>query len=306
MREASLPGPRDQHPKYIFEIYPALESASTAVTLEHDAEQVVRACKLGTLDHIYVPDWPLASRKEDFLPPRKRPRPKPSAPSSSSGSTRYVLDTSPAAAVREPSEPPPPPPLCVYAHKTDVQALARVLFTARRYVYSAPSSPGTADGAGPSALPDRHVVYRTILETGQKLIRPARSLNAVLRVIPAARRPLLACHMWDDIVAAPLVCEVCPFIDHGWDAPREVRNGAVRHPTGWIGCPEFLGVRGPGKLRMHVTAWAWDETVGRLMVAVEGESRLYVYDFAAAPLVGKCFVICSGRTFTDGVRLRYR
>ena len=32
---------------------------------------------------------------------------------------------------------------------------------------------------------------------------------------------------------------------------------------------------------MRVQAWAWDETVGRLVVAAKGANRLAVFDFAA-------------------------
>ena len=41
-------------------------------------------------------------------------------------------------------------------------------------------------------------------------------------------------------------------------------------------------------LEARVAAFAWDESIGRLLVAEEGTSQVVVYDFAAAPRQGEC------------------
>ena len=96
----------------------------------------------------------------------------------------------------------------------------------------------------------------------------------------------------DDTRAAPLVLDVRPFVDSGWARPRPVVGGVVGHSRGWVGCPAFEGREGPGGLMRRVEAFAWDEGVGRLVVAEEGSSVLRVYDFAAAPWTSEWWVLC--------------
>ena len=124
-------------------------------------------------------------------------------------------------------------------------------------------------------------MYRTNVRQNQMGWQLCGGPNAVLRIVPAARRPLLVQTAWDDRTDAPVVLDVRPFVDRGWERPRAVVGDVVSHGKGWIGIPEFSGEVRDALVGMRVQAWAWDETVGRLVVAAEGANRLAVFDFAA-------------------------
>ena len=286
IREVTTPNARNARPGYLFETFHALQCGTEKISQELDAEQSVLSRSFGTLSHIYVPDWPSSSRKESFCPPRPAPAPpNPNAAGPSSAGPARARDQAP--------EPSPPPPLCVYARQAGEEELLRVLFHAQRYVWEPPPSPispgNSGGGGGGAARRRRHVVYRTNVTRNQTYWQPCGGPDAVLRIVPAARRPLLVQSAWDDLADAPAVLDVRPFVDRGWERPRAVVGDVVSHAKGWIGSPAFDGEARNALVGARVQAWAWDETVGRLVVAREGTRRLAVFDFAAAPLMGESF-----------------
>ncbi|KAJ3004822.1 hypothetical protein NUW54_g4630 [Trametes sanguinea] len=86
----------------------------------------------------------------------------------------------------------------------------------------------------------------------------AVDVNRTVRILPAPRRALLCFTPWDDIIDAPLV-------DAG--PPTE---------------PE----RSPDGTR-RVAAFAWDDSIGRLVLAETDAEVLRVYDFAHEPKLGE-------------------
>ncbi len=111
-----------------------------------------------------------------------------------------------------------------------------------------------------------------------------------MRIIPAYKRPLLYSIDWEDRSDTPLVLSVQPFIDRSFDAPGPppIVDDIVKYSTSLqdIHSPPFKGDQ-PGIIERHVAAFGWDETIGRLIVADAGSSRVTVYDFASAPVQSK-------------------
>ena len=283
MREVGpLPNTCHTCPAYTFETYPALRSHNTPVEKLLAAEQCIIAWELGHLSHIYLPEFPAFSRPDDLIAEEKCSLLTPSHPARQPAGPR-------------PPRVPPPPPICMLARRAPhcgrEEALVRMLFLAQLFEIELPPTPPSAGGA-PQARYDREgnlirrtqSVYRTTLERNQTWVRPARDYNATLRIVPAVTRPLMYTIPWDDTTDAPRVLDVRPVIDRGWEEAPRLEDGVVRHAEKWAGCPAFDG--GPHGLEARVTAFAWDETIGRLLVGEEDSSEILVYDFAAEPRQG--------------------
>ena len=280
MREIGpLPNTPHACPAYTFETFHALRCQKVSIEKMHAAEQCIIAWELGHLAHIYLPEFPAFSRPDDLIVEEPR---SPLTP-------RH-----PARQPAGPSRPrlPPPPPICMLARRASRcgrdEALVRMLFLAQLFEVELPPTPPSAgvsryDREGNLIRRTTHV-YRTTLERNQTWVREARDYNAGLRIVPAVTRPLMYTIPWDDTTDAPRVLDVRPVIDRGWEEAPRLENGVVRHAEKWAGCPAFEG--GPCGLDAKVTAFAWDETIGRLLVGEEGSSEILVYDFAAGPRQG--------------------
>ncbi|RPD56584.1 hypothetical protein L226DRAFT_567610 [Lentinus tigrinus ALCF2SS1-7] len=84
-----------------------------------------------------------------------------------------------------------------------------------------------------------------------------------------------------------------PFCDRGWEAPARIMDGFVVRPqrafsigTPYFGRGEGDGKfdAGPGQLGQRVVAFAWEQSIERLVKAEEGVYALTVFDFAASPM----------------------
>ncbi|KAI1797164.1 hypothetical protein LXA43DRAFT_399066 [Ganoderma leucocontextum] len=285
------PLPNTQHtcPAYAFETYPALRSDDTPVEKLLAAEQCIIAWELGHLTHIYLPEFPSFSRPEDLIAEEKRSPLTPRHPARQPAGARPPPSSRPT-----PSQVPPPPPICMLARRAPrcgrEEALVRMLFLAQLFEVELPPTPPSAGGSlarydreGNLIRRTQHI-YRTTLERNQTWVRPARDYNVSLRIVPAVTRPLMYTIPWDDTTDAPRVLDVRPVIDRGWEEGPRLEDGVVRHAEKWAGCPPFEG--GPHGLDANVAAFAWDETIGRLLVAEEDSSEILVHDFAAAPRQG--------------------
>ncbi len=266
-------------PAYAFETYPALRSKAAPVEKLLAAEQCIIARELGHLSHIYLPEFPAFSHPEDLIAEQPRSPLTPRHPARQAAGPR-------------PPKLPPPTPICMLARTAPRygrdEALVRMLFLAQVFEVELPPTPPSAgapryDREGNLIRRTQHV-YRTTLERNQTWVRSARDYNVGLRIVPAVTRPLMYTIPWDDTTDAPRVLDVRPVIDRGWEEAPRLENGVVRHAERWAGCPAFEG--GPHGLEARVTAFAWDETTGRLLVGEEDSSDILVYDFAAGPRQG--------------------
>ncbi|RPD70942.1 hypothetical protein L226DRAFT_538549 [Lentinus tigrinus ALCF2SS1-7] len=275
---ATQPPPRSRHPVYLFEVYAALRCSPFERTSQ---QQLPLTCHTedsryigGDLTHIYVPEFPPYIHPAQLTSMPKR---GPYAP--------YLRARFP---------PDPPLPICVYARSSrDPEHIVRITFEARRLVSHSPApsrDAHTPDG-GSRITPKRQTVYLHTLKSSRCVSRcPMYQPNGVIRIIPAATRPLVCLSSPDDRDAAPYITEVRPFIDRGWEAERYILDDFVRWPPpgSRLEAPRFgaragNGGKGPGELGKRVVAFAWEESVGRLIVAEEGMHTLSVFDFADAP-----------------------
>ncbi|RDX40864.1 hypothetical protein OH76DRAFT_1459350 [Lentinus brumalis] len=289
VREVDTPRPmQSRRPTYLFEIYAALQCGAEQKKQQHNSQYLAVEANgvLGDLTHIYVPEFPSFLRPADLMGDDDKS-------SSAKEQTRRPR-------AHPPPSPDPPPPICIYAHRSNPEGIIRILFYARCFVTHRPPSPITPTNGGPSAggiWEPTQVTYRHTLQAGKKLFQRVSDPDDVLRIIPSATRPLVCLAAWDDLSAAPSIGEVRPFIDRGWDEPPRVVDHFVQHPlpNAPIGSPCFAptdprkwdadadGGGGPGNLGKRVVAFAWDESIGRLVVAEDGVNALTVFDFAAAP-----------------------
>ncbi|PIL35620.1 hypothetical protein GSI_02348 [Ganoderma sinense ZZ0214-1] len=281
-------GPRADDPRacpaYAFETYLALRCQNTTTEKLRAAEQCIIAWELGSLSHIYLPEFPAFSCPDDLIADEPRSPLTPRHPARQLASPPSCSSSSPSR--RRVS---PPPPICMLARceprAPRDEALVRMLFLAQLFEVELPPTPPFAgmaryDREGNLIRRTAHM-YRTTLERNQTWVRPAHDPNTGLRIVPAVTRPLMYTIPWDDTTDAPRVLDVRPVIDRGWEEEPRLEDGVVRHAERWAGCPAFEG--GPCGLGAKVTAFAWDETIGRLMVGEEGSSEIMVYDFAAEP-----------------------
>ena len=266
-------------PAYAFETYHALECGVAPQTQMHAAEQCIIAWEFGHLTHLHLPEFPSFARPQDIIAEDRRPAPAPPHPA-----LRPATPRSSPTIRTPPSKLPPPPPICMIGRVQPQcghdESVVRMLFLAQQYEVELPPTPPYYDRLG-NPIRRTQIMFRTALERNQTWTRPATDYNTYLRVIPAVTRPLMYTVPWDDTTDAPRVLDVRPVIDRGWQRPPRLEDGVVRHPEGWAGCPSFDG--GPQGLDANVTAFAWDETTGRLLVAEESSSEIKVFDFAAEP-----------------------
>ncbi|TBU27946.1 hypothetical protein BD311DRAFT_759238 [Dichomitus squalens] len=276
------PGVPHSCPAYAVETYRALECGDAPVTQLHAAEQCIIAWDLGHLTHLHLPEFPSFTRPEDLIAEDKRPAPVPPPHPALRPATPRT-----SSSARSPSTkvPRPPPPICMIGRAHPQcgrdESIVRMLFLAQRFEVDLPPTPPYYDRHG-NPIHRTQIVYRTALERNQTWTRRATDYNAYLRIIPALTRPLVYAIPWDDTTDAPKVLDVRPVIDRGWQRPPRLEDGVVRHPEGLVGCPSFDG--GPQELDANVTAFAWDETIGRLLVAEESSNEIMVFDFAAEPV----------------------
>ena len=283
MREIGpLPNTPHACPAYTFEMFHALQCQNVSIEEMHTAEQSIIVWELGHLAQIYLPEFPAFSRPDDLIVE------EPCSP---------LTPRHPACQPADPSRLRllPPPPICMLARRASrcgrKEALVRMLFLPQLVEVKLPPTPPSA-GPGVSPWYDREGnlvrrtthVYQTRLQWNQTWVCGAGDYNAGLRIVPAVTRPLIYTIPWDDTTDAPRVLDVRPVIDHGWEEAPRLENGVVRHAEKWAGCPWFEG--GPCELGAKVTAFAWDETIGRLLVGEQGSSEILVYDFAAGPRQG--------------------
>ena len=295
LREVDSPRPaQSRRPTYLFEIYSALRCGQKQKNQHHYPQYhiVEDTGKLGDLAHIYIPEFPPYVRPKDLTGD------KPSSTTSS-------FDPSAAA-------PEPPPPICIYAHRSgNPEGILRIVFHPRRIVSHLPPSPITPTvhahapahaGTGGIFAPTQ-ITYRHTLESNRMVFQSVSDPNDVIRIIPAATRPLVCLSIWDDHSAAPLIGQVRPFVDRGWEARPRLVDDVVLHPQ-----PDSVvdslhfgsqqgehGGGGLSELEKRVAAFAWEESIGRLIIAEEGTNQLSVYDFAATPgpLQGTSHVRCT-------------
>ncbi|KAI0641292.1 hypothetical protein C8Q79DRAFT_989779 [Trametes meyenii] len=261
VREIATPRtPEQRCPIYAFETYTAIPAGPNKTSIANDADACMLAHDIGTLAQVYVAD--------------------PNTPPRDDSSIVGILRNS-ASRV----EPPPPPPICVYGRRVDDEGFVVVRFFAERYVLEFPPTPPSAGSIiqTPPRPARREVVYRYPLSYND-LFEKESHLNEHNRIIPGVVRPLLCYYPWDDITDAPPVLEVRPFIDRGMLRPMFVEN-RVAVPE--LGMRRLASFEPPWPWQgKRAVAFAWDETIGRLVMAEPDTDELCVYEFAHAPRQG--------------------
>ncbi|KAI0653032.1 hypothetical protein C8Q70DRAFT_655023 [Cubamyces menziesii] len=181
--------------------------------------------------------------------------------------------------------PQPPLPICVYAYRASDAGLVHIRFPPKRVVLQMPPTPPTPAVAIQGVEPEQMVAYTYPLGRTWTFEFDI-FFNHRIRILPAIVRPLICLSPWDDISDTPLVTAIRPVIDRsivgraddGYVYQDEL-DGECRDATVYVG--HFQG--GPGDLNTHVSTCAWDETIGRLIVAEAKSGLVRVYDFASAP-----------------------
>ncbi|RPD77339.1 hypothetical protein L226DRAFT_532150, partial [Lentinus tigrinus ALCF2SS1-7] len=290
MREVDTPRPMlSRRPTYLCEIYAALRCGYKVINQQHSPQYNATSDSgnLGDLTHIYIPELPPYIRSADLVSPVVKPKLGQYARARSTPSVHAL------------SAPDPPPPICIYALRAqNPGGFMRITFHQQHFVTHLPPSPITptthAGASGVESLfAPRQITYRHTLKSSRQIFQHVRDEDSVLRIIPSATRPLVCISEWDDRSAATHVAEIMPFIDRGWEAPPRIIDGFVVRPqrgfsigTPYFGRGEGDGEfdAGPGQLGKRVVAFAWEESIGRLVVAEEGVHALTVFDFAASPV----------------------
>ncbi|RPD62886.1 hypothetical protein L227DRAFT_646223 [Lentinus tigrinus ALCF2SS1-6] len=282
MREVDTPRPmQSRRPTYLFETYAALRCGHDVINQQqlHQCWVSEDTGKLGDLTHIYLPEMPTYIHSSDLVSPTEKPK------------RGQYARARPAPPVRDRSAPDPPPPICIYAHRShNPEGVVRIIFHPQRFITHlpptpiAPTTPAGAPGGG-SLLAPKQITYRHTLMSSRQVFQSVGHPDDILRIIPAATRPLVCVSDWDDRSAATYVAEIIPFIDRGWEAPARVLGDFVVRPqkgfsigTPYFGRGEGDGEHdaGPGQLGKRVVAFAWEESIGRLVMAEEGVHALTV------------------------------
>ncbi|KAI0765956.1 hypothetical protein BD413DRAFT_481651 [Trametes elegans] len=270
VREIDVPRTQDQRcPLYAFETYRAIPAGPDKIVQSQNAEGCRIASDVGRLTHVHIADPLVPPRDDDSLLGQLRRRKE--------GLAGPHL--------------PPPPPLTVLARRVDEEGFVCVRFFAQRYTIVYPPTPPSA---GVAPRPHRtasrvQVSYRYTLQYNDIFEQDA-PLNENVRVVPALARPLLVYTPWDDITDSPRVLAVRPFVDRGMLRPPALVGDAVVPERGLRSLATFAD--GPRHVDRRVTAFAWDETIGRLFMALEGEDELLVYEFAHSPSQIGAWVVC--------------
>ncbi|OSD04966.1 hypothetical protein PYCCODRAFT_1270011 [Trametes coccinea BRFM310] len=255
VREVDLPRtPTQRCPAYLFETYIGTPAGANPLTEQRVAQARIIDTAIGHLAHVYIADPNNPIRDDDSL--------------LGNLDKAHDADT-------------PPPPLVVLGHTTSPEGVLCIRMPAERIVMHLPPTPPSAGTPRIHAPEQTRVTYRYTLHSYLRFGSEIDA-NRNVRILPSLRRPLLCFTPWDDITDAPLVERIAPLIDAGPPAERQVDETGRAVPP--LVC-KFKGT--PDRLGKHASAFAWDETIGRLVLAEKDTEVLRVYDFAHEPKLGE-------------------
>ncbi|CDO69108.1 hypothetical protein BN946_scf185042.g10 [Trametes cinnabarina] len=251
VREVDLPLTPDQRcPGYLFETFSIIHNRTNPKPEVRSPESRRFHINLGHLAHVYVAN------------PNNPPR-----------SEHSLIGTLP----NERSSDSIPPPLLVLAHRVKPESVVYIRLPPKRTVLQLPPTPPSG-GAIPQ--PEQtQITYRHVLHVFEPWAQDV-DLNSNVRVLPALRHPLLCLSEWDDITDTPLITRVRALVNKAMHGSWMVEDGNDR-----LQLTNFEG--GPARLNKRVAALAWDETIGRLVVAEPDSETLHIFDFAHEPKLDK-------------------
>lgn len=260
MRQIDVPN----HPIYAFEKYTIIPAGQNKIAQTRMSDQCILGEEMGQLTHVYIADPNVSPRNDDSILGQLR---------------------------AQHADPPPPPPLAVYCRRVHEEGFVLARFFPQRIVVEYPPTP--PGGRPQRSQPRRpHVLYHYPLGKNDLFEKDAQA-DARVRILPGVVRPLLVYTPWDDITAAPPISEIRPWIDRGMHQPHIMdAEGFVRPETGKRRQATFGDAPWDGT---KAIAFAWDETIGRLVIAEEDSDDLLVYEFAHAPRQGESFVFLLAR-----------
>ncbi|KAI0375985.1 hypothetical protein BV20DRAFT_960081 [Pilatotrama ljubarskyi] len=251
VREIDVPRTHEQRcPIYACEKYPVIPAGPTRITQLRGADDCILISDAGRLTHVYVSDPHVPPRGDDSIVGKLR---------------------------GQAAEPAPPPPISIYGRRVDEEGFVCVRFFAERIELDFPPTPPSA---GAVRRASTQVVYRHTLAHGD-IFEKDSHLNENLRVVPGVLRPLMVYSPWDDRSDAPRILEIRPWIDIGMLRPYQMEEDGLLHPE--RGLRRLAIFEDNPWQNLRAAAIAWDETIGRLVIAPTHTDELCVYEFAYAP-----------------------
>ncbi len=248
-------------PVYAFEKYTIIPAGPNKIAQTRMSDQCILGQDMGHLTHVYIADPGVPPRNDDSIVGRIRGKH---------------------------ADPPPPPPLAVYCRRVKEEGFVLARFFPQQIVVDYPPTPpsGRAQPQPPPRRP--RVLYHYPLQKNDLFEKDVPAETRV-RILPGVVRPLLVYTPWDDTSAAPPISEIRPWIDRGMHQPHVVdAEGFVRPETGRRRQATFGNAPWD---ETRAVAFAWDETIGRLVIAEHESDDLLVYEFAHAPRQGEWFLL---------------